>query len=88
MDLFDMELFESSIWYIEPLHLKAIEPHLKLFKAVRKEYSTGSRIHREGGFATFYLKSRYDYIYMAKDCIRSKKLLRDCLLYTSPSPRD
>jgi len=62
------------------------EPHLKLFKLVRKEYSTGSRIHQEGGFATFYLKSRYDYIYMAKDCIRSKKLLRDCHIIPPPRP--
>ena len=86
MDSFDRDLFESSIWYIEPLHLKAIEPHLKLFKTVRKEYSTGSRIHQEGGFAKFYLKYRYDYIYMAKDCIESKKLLRDCHINPPPRP--
>ena len=81
-----MDLFESSIWYIEPLHTKAIKPHLTLFKAVRNEYSTGSRIHQEGGFSKFYLRFRYDYIYMAKDCIRSKKLLRDCHINPPPRP--
>ena len=81
-----MDLFESSIWYIEPLHIKAIEPHIKLFNIVRKEYVGDSRINKEGGFAEFYLKYRYDYIYMAKDCIRSKKLLRDCHIIPPPRP--
>ena len=81
-----MDLFEASIWYIEPLHLKAFKPHLNLFNIVRKEYVSDSRIRREGGFATFYLKFRYDYIYMAKDCIRSKKMLRDCHINPPPRP--
>ena len=81
-----MDLFESSIWYIEPLHMKAIEPHIKLFNIVRKEYADDSRINKEGGFSTFYLKSRYDYICMAKDSVRSKKLLRDCHIHPPPRP--
>ena len=81
-----MDLFESSIWYIEPLHFKAIKPHLDLFRVVRKQYTSGSRLNKEGAFEKFYLKFRYDYVNMAKDCVHSKKILNDCHIYPPPRP--
>jgi len=77
------ELIEASMWYIQPLHHMAIIPHIILFNIVKSEYSRDSKIHKEGSFSIYYLKSRYDYVHMAKDCIKYNKLLRDCNIIPS-----
>ena len=56
----------------------AIYPHIKLFGIVQKEYDEKSTINMEGSFSTYYLKNRWDYVNMARGCVKSKNLLYNC----------
>lgn len=56
----------------------AIRPHIKLFGIVQKEYDDTSTINKEHAFSAYYLNNRWDYVNMARNCVRSKRLLGDC----------
>ena len=56
----------------------AIQPHIKLFNIVKGEYSKDSTINTGETFGKYYLRNRWNYVNMARDCIRSKTALRNC----------
>ncbi len=56
----------------------AIKSHIKLFNIVRSEYDEESTINREGSFSTYYLNNRWDYVNMARECVRNKNILYSC----------
>lgn len=64
----------------------AIRPHIKLFNIVKKEYSETSTINQGEMFSTYYLTNRWCYVNMARDCVKSKKMLRDCNIVPPGSP--
>ncbi|CAM9532742.1 unnamed protein product [Pylaiella littoralis] len=65
----------------------AITPHVKLFNIVKGEYTNDSTINSyDGIFWKYYLKNRWSYVNMARDCVKNKKYLRDCNILPPSGP--